>query len=276
MKKQHIFLSFLLVSFSCAKAQSSGDVIITEFMPDPAKVADGSGEWLELYNTTSQAININGWHIRDGASKNHSIHNKAPLLIPAKGFLLLSVKADSSANGGIHPDYAYSNFSLSNTSGKLLLTDSTNLIIDSIRYSNVVPGKAWNLDPLYFNGKENDFPDHWCSATQVYGLGDYGTPRLQNASCLTNEISDSNKALLDEELKVYPNPTKNGCLLINHTSSAIQQVELYNLLGKLLYTWSNLAHLSLILSLPNLDSGIYFLNVRTFQKGRYHRKIIVE
>lgn len=190
MKKHHVPLFLFLLSFTYAHAQSAGDIIITEFIPDPVKVADGSGEWLEIYNTTDHAININKWQLKDGASKNHRINHKTALLVQPSGFLLLSVKADSSMNGGLRPDYVYSSFSFPNNNGKLLITDSSGVVIDSVSYTAATPGKSWNLDPAHFDGKANDNKDNWCVATHSYGLGDFGTPKSANTKCVNNSIQE--------------------------------------------------------------------------------------
>ena len=50
----------------------AGDVVINEFMPDPASDWDGSGdidwgddEWIELYNRGAAQVDISGWTLDD-------------------------------------------------------------------------------------------------------------------------------------------------------------------------------------------------------------------
>ena len=52
-----------------------GDVLITEFMKDPAFVSDSKGEWIELYNASDKVVNIEGWVIRDFGTNEHLIQN---------------------------------------------------------------------------------------------------------------------------------------------------------------------------------------------------------
>lgn len=259
MKKQHVHLLLFLLTIAHARAQSSGDIIITEFMPDPVKVADASGEWIELCNTTDHAIDINKWQLKDGASKKHNIAAKMALPVKPHQFLFLALKGDSTVNGGLHPDYVYSNFSLPNTTGKLLLTDSAGVIIDSVRYSNVVAGKAWSLDPLYFSGKGNDDADHWCSATTPYGNGDYGTPRYSNTTCMMNAINDEHITsaaevqLIHDELRI--------------TWAAVpdeQPWAIWNYCGQLMQS-GRLASQSKIFSiqLNEFHKGVYILRLYT-------------
>jgi hypothetical protein len=42
-----------------------------------------------------------------------------------------------------------------------------------------------NLNPLYYNGVDNDRAINWCVATSVYGDGDHGTPGSANDPCPT-------------------------------------------------------------------------------------------
>jgi hypothetical protein len=258
MKKQHLSTLFFLSLLFHAGAQSAGDVIITEFMPDPVKVADGAGEWIELYNTTKQAININKWHIRDGASKNHTINNKAPLMVPPFAYLLLCIKADSAVNGGLHPDYVYSSFSLPNSSGKLLITDSTGMIIDSVNYSGATPGKACNLDPQHFNSKENDQAANWCTARVPYGAGDYGTPRRSNTTCVINALVDASRPLALHLSVVQHQLVLNGEIPLEE-----QEWDIINCSGQLVQSGSFREQSSFLsIHLNNLKPGLYIFRLR--------------
>ncbi|NIW44680.1 MAG: hypothetical protein GWN14_16030, partial [candidate division Zixibacteria bacterium] len=56
-------------------AQSPGDLVITEFMANPAAVLDSDGEYVEFYNNTGSAIDINGFTLRDDGTNSHTISN---------------------------------------------------------------------------------------------------------------------------------------------------------------------------------------------------------
>lgn len=271
MKKKSVLAFLFIVTLLQTKAQSPGDVIITEFMPDPAKVADGSGEWLEIYNTTTQGININKWHLRDGSTKNHTISSKVPLIIPPSGFMLLAVKADSAINGGLRPDYVYSNFSFPNNSGRIVLTDSNLVIIDSIRYLSVNPGKAWNLNPLHFNGKDNDNIDYWCVSTTVYGTGDQGTPKRANINCAISEIAIPENI---SALNIYPNPVTNN-ITVHHHSAIVETIEVYNISGILIRKYERIRNPTVQLHLDDLLPGTYVLHVHTSDGVASREKIVI-
>ena len=122
-----------------AHAADPGDVIINEVMQDPLAVGDSQGEWFELYNSTGHAIDIDGWVIRDDAANVHTIDHGGPLIIPAKGYLVLGNNADQMSNGGYHCDYEYSSFTLSNSDDEIVL-EQNGTEIDRINYDG---GPIW-------------------------------------------------------------------------------------------------------------------------------------
>ena len=40
-------------------------LVINEFMQNPSAVSDANGDWFELYNPTTNSVEINGWTVRD-------------------------------------------------------------------------------------------------------------------------------------------------------------------------------------------------------------------
>jgi hypothetical protein len=99
-----------------------GEVIVTEFMADPAEVDDTLGEWVELRNLTDADIDLGGWTLSD-AGKN-SFEFPDGTTISADGTLVVGRNADPALNGGIGVDVAVEDaFTLNND--VLLLSDET-------------------------------------------------------------------------------------------------------------------------------------------------------
>ncbi|WP_159019072.1 T9SS type A sorting domain-containing protein [Algibacter sp. L3A6] len=109
MKTKLLFLfSFMLAAFAHAQFTSSpGDIIFTEFLPDPSTSSEAQGEWFEIMNTTSSDIDIEGWTIRDGSSSKRSHLIIGSLIVPANGYLLLTSNSDAAVNGGLVSSYQY-------------------------------------------------------------------------------------------------------------------------------------------------------------------------
>ncbi|MED5374774.1 MAG: lamin tail domain-containing protein [Myxococcota bacterium] len=91
-------------SETSAEAPKSGELIINEFMADPAAVADNLGEWVELKNTTDKALDLSGMHLSD-AGRNDYIFPEGTT-VAAGGFIVVARSADSAENGGIEGSLA--------------------------------------------------------------------------------------------------------------------------------------------------------------------------
>ncbi|MBM4386507.1 MAG: lamin tail domain-containing protein, partial [Deltaproteobacteria bacterium] len=164
-----------------------GDVIVTEIMYNPAAVSDSDGEWFELYNTTGDAININGWVIRDSKSNYHKINKDGGLWIEGNYFLVLGTKGDPLVNGGVEVGYDYSNFTLGNTVDDISLFWN-GVLIDSVQYDSGVNfpaanGASLNLSADSFTSDGNDIASNWCLSDAAYGSGDKGSPGEENFQC---------------------------------------------------------------------------------------------
>jgi hypothetical protein len=172
-----------------------GDIVINEIMQNPAAVDDTKGEWIEIYNNTGSAIDINGWTLKDDGSDSHVIANGGPLTIPAGGYLVLCRNSDSAVNGGVSCDYQYSGFLLANSSDEVELIDdgSTPQTIDRVVYDNGATFPDPNGKSMSYGGvangstdpaTDNDSGNRWGESTSTYGSGDYGTPGAKNDDVL--------------------------------------------------------------------------------------------
>lgn len=94
-------------------------LLITELLADPKAVGDEQGEWLELYNGDSVAVNLRDWVLADLDNDRHVI--ETDLLIQPGQYLVLARHGDTTANGGVTVAYVYQNLSLANSSDELVL-----------------------------------------------------------------------------------------------------------------------------------------------------------
>ena len=75
---------------------SFGQVLINEFSPDPTVGEAVGGEWIELYNAGTAAVNIGGWIVTSGSCPGtmttcgYSVIMPTGLVIPPSGILLIS------------------------------------------------------------------------------------------------------------------------------------------------------------------------------------------
>ncbi|MFH1533714.1 MAG: lamin tail domain-containing protein [Nitrospirota bacterium] len=124
-------LQFSMVRIS-AYAYSAGDVVINEIAW--AGTDDNTGdEWIELYNSTNQAIDLAGWYIEDdGGASTYTISAGS---IPAYGYFLIE---DVEEATNVVAD-ALVPLSLANAGDSLVLKDGGSVVIDTVNSS----GGAW-------------------------------------------------------------------------------------------------------------------------------------
>ncbi len=168
-----------------------GSVLLTEFLVNPVKTDDSKGEYIEIYNTTDQAVDIAGWVLDDGAAEVARIEPEGGvLLIEPKGFLVLGRTDDEFLNGGVPVDYAYgSKMSLGDNVDRIRLVWN-GVVIDQVEYviGTTFPeadGRSLSLDPYFFDFELNDDGEAWCPTGDDHPLelGDFGTPGEMNPEC---------------------------------------------------------------------------------------------
>jgi beta-lactamase superfamily II metal-dependent hydrolase len=154
-------------------------LVINEVMADPNAVTDANGEWFELYNPGSAAINIQGYQIASANDAGFTVASSVS--VPAGGYVVLARIAASGTNGGVTVAYAYGTaINLANTTDWLSLRDASGSTIDSVAWSTTTAGKSWSLKNPGVAHSNIVAGTVWQLATSTYGLGDSGTPRLQN------------------------------------------------------------------------------------------------
>jgi|GEM_PF-5950494 len=163
-------------------AQVAGDLIITEIMANPTLVSDVNGEWFEIYNTSSSAIDVNGWTINNDGNEEFTIDVADSLMILPEGYLVLAVNDNFSQNGNVNVDYEYpGTFTLGNFGGFIYL-DYGVVRVDSVNYPffSIFGGESYALDPVYYHHVLNDDRDAWCVASIPWEFGEDGSPGTIN------------------------------------------------------------------------------------------------
>ena len=172
-----------------------GSVIVTEIMKDPSGVSDSVGEYFEVSNVSTEAVNLNSFKVKDDDIDEFTIDRPNGLILQPGDSAVLCIYANSSQNGGIDCDYDYDNFILaqSGTGDEIvLILDITE--IDRVSWVNSTwpstSGHAMNLDPAAYDATANDDLSNWCDTptSDAYKLpsGDWGTPGAFNPTCSGN------------------------------------------------------------------------------------------
>ena len=165
-----------------------GDVIITEFMVDPVAVDDGVGEYVELFNASSEVIYLDGWVIGDGVNDSHLINSGGQAFFYPGAYFVLGLNANFATNGGVNVNYQYNGVTLDEGFDAVEISFD-GAVIDGVIYDwggtfPVATGASFSLDPNTLDAISNDDGANWCRATNLLGVDlDFGTPGAMNDSC---------------------------------------------------------------------------------------------
>jgi len=151
-------------------------VVINEIMRDPSTIADESGEWFELYNNSTESVDLSGWTIRDSDMDSHLI-SQSLVLSPGE-YLVLGNNSDQNSNGGVIVNYRYSNISLDNADDEIILNSPIGDVIDSVAYDNNImfPNQTGASMSLLDPNMDNSNGFNWRNWTTSYGDGDLELP----------------------------------------------------------------------------------------------------
>ena len=184
----------------------TGAIVVTEIMPHPGEIADGLGEWFELFNTTDGLVDIAGWTVEDHAGAVHTFTDSGALsglMIPPRSYYVLARAHDADVNGGVKAGYIYGNaLALPDpfdetgppfVKGVLRLRDAAGARVDEVVWGSTWPledGRSMEVTHPY---RHNGLAESWRAAghhpdpgqNKVYGdaaLGLYGSPGHPNVS----------------------------------------------------------------------------------------------
>ena len=169
-------------------------LVINEVLANPGgTITDASGEWFEIYNAGTRAVDLQSLVIADSAASGRRPYHLigSSVVIPSGGYAVLGNTTNTTNNGGVPVDYAYgAALALANSLDALkiarvygtdtLTLDRTQFASAAISAQNGISRELTNpaLDNSNMDGS------NWADAlvTAVYGPGGRGTPKAQNST----------------------------------------------------------------------------------------------
>jgi len=216
-----------------------GDIVINEFLAlnqtDTVDEAGQHEDWIELINKTSSPLNLFGLYLTDLYSLPKKYAFPANTIIPPYGLLTLFADQDSSTGQFLH-----CNFKLSGSGEMLLLSDGNGLILDSITFGVQTADVSIARCP---NGTGALLPT--------------SKPSFNKYNCGFIGIQTSGKEPVIN-YKLYPNPTQNSFTIDGRN---IQMIEIYNVLGSLVYEQKYNNEMKVNLTDLSLTSGVYLIKI---------------
>jgi 5-methylthioadenosine/S-adenosylhomocysteine deaminase len=181
--------------------RTGGPVVINELMINPSAVSDAAGEYVELYNSGSNPVDVAGWTIRDDGANAYTIPSGGSVVIHPGGFLVIAAQADPGLNGGFTPDLVWSNFNLANSGDEVVLVDQSSVEQDRIDYTGTpftdTIGKS--IERVSPRLPTSDALS-WDAARSGFGLGDFGTPGTVNSLQARRYVLNGVLVTMDETL----------------------------------------------------------------------------
>ncbi len=129
-----LFTSVLLAAIACTKEDNvPTGLVINELMPkNTSTVSDNAGEyddWIELYNNTSQEIDLSGYFLSDNSSNVSMWAFPVGTKIAAKSYLIVWADDDTEQLG------LHTNFKLSADGEEVILSSPEMVTIDKVGFS---------------------------------------------------------------------------------------------------------------------------------------------
>lgn len=172
-----------------------GDLVITEVMCDPTKVADNQGEYFEVL--VKRDVDLNGlllanegW-VSPATSDSTTLNRAQCMRVNAGAYVVFARNADSASNGGLPPVIATFSFDLgnSNAHARNVRIYSQGVELDRMTFpltATATPGASIQLVAGKTDVADNDNPVNLSvtptSARYPDSSGDRGTPGQANVA----------------------------------------------------------------------------------------------
>lgn len=257
MNQKRIFTILMLLLGQFAFCQ---DIIITEIMADPTPTHGlPEKEYLEIYNRSDKAINLNRMRLQIGTS----VQTFGNFTIQPKEYVILCERADEATFSKYGKVLIINSFTLNNTGSVVILRNEKNQTIQSINYTDKMyktkQNGGYSLEMI-----DTNFPcveeANWTSSENPQG----GTPAKEN-SVKANKADLTPPSLLRYEV---PNNTTVRLVFSEKLDSASAITKTNYSIDKQLII-NNLSiespanrNVNLTFNQPIQDNTIYQLKVR--------------
>jgi hypothetical protein len=214
-----------------APLATSGQVLINEILADNSNLDDAYGEsddWIELYNTTNNALTVGGLYLSDDGANLTKFQIPAGTVIAPNGVLPIWTDDDADQLTGIH-----TNFKLSIAGESVILSNGTTPY-DQVDYTAQTTNVAY--------ARCND------GGTFTFAQPTFNT--LNNCHLSVNE-------LLDFDLTIYPVPSATNFTIVSNEVESFE-LTVFDLQGRFIQQ-GTVQNGTNNLQAQNWESGVYQL-----------------
>ena len=188
-------------------------LIITEFMANPGVVDDNKGEWIEIYNPSTDPVDLRNYRlssasgttvVRPGVTTPDTWLIDESVVVAPGAYIVVGNNADTESNGGVAVAYRYGGTLATlppnlgnNTTDWLTLKAPDGSLVDSVAYSpstinpttfartlgtpTYSPASGSSRALINLDG-DNTIASgsNWANSISTFGAGDRGTPGEAN------------------------------------------------------------------------------------------------
>ena len=238
-----------------------------------SEYVEGSGfnKALEIANFTGSDVDLSTYSVRrdgNGGGTWDSGVTLSGMLVDGDVFVIVNSDIDAGCFTAANADLQVNNTTPMNFNGNdpIGLFESGVLIDvigvfgggtgnfaqnETLRRKSTVSGPNTTFDKA---GEWDSFPSNTCD-----GLG-------------THNVTLSNPIFQDQEISIYPNPTRNGEVFIQLNTDSIEEIEIFSLAGQRLFKTEVNAQGSFTIDQP---AGLYLLKVRTDNRT-FTKKLVIQ
>ncbi len=190
-----------------------GAVLLNEIMYDPQ---NGEPEWIEIYNSQEDSINLNQWTISDVLTTPAAVSINQNVVVPPKSYFVF---AKDSSISSYHQNLTSKYFVielpvLNNDKDGVVLKDNNGSAIDSVFYNSSWGGtNGFSLERVSFTNNSND-STNWitCISENKSTPGEENSvlniPSYERADISINEIMYDPDIDNCEFIELYNNSSK--------------------------------------------------------------------
>ncbi|MBT6744920.1 MAG: T9SS type A sorting domain-containing protein [Flavobacteriales bacterium] len=223
-------------------------IVINELIAsNNSSSADGAGEyddWIELYNTTGNLIDLSGYFLSDDILNLSKWSFPNGTTIGPNDYLIIWSDNDLS-QAGLH-----TSFKLKKSGTNVILSNQELTIIDETNFGHQTTDITWGRYPNGTGSFVNMNPTYAATNSSALGIK------------TTDDITDS------KLFKIYPNPTR-GSFTVELKKNSNSSIIIYNALGVATITISNPLQYEVI-NVSSWQKGLYYIRV-----GQTVRKLAV-
>lgn len=214
-----------------------GDITINEFVAqNTTGTTDEAGDfedWVELYNTTSNDLDLGGYYLSDNATNLTKWQFPVNSVIPANGYMIIWAD-DEAQDGPLHASWKLS------VGGESVTLSTPNQDV---------------LDQIIFGAQSTDL----ASARIPNGTGNF-VIQAPTFNANNETLSVDTFSNFEKELQFYPNPT-TSILYIKNNTYAINSVIVTNIQGQTLFKKENSTDFEYELDFSTYQQGMYLVTV---------------